>query len=305
MTIGGAVRRTLQRLSPTRDRWLTARAVQIALGTPFSLAELASRPRAECEAIVRGLCHNAYLGGDTSLCRVLGRFQMFVDTSDLGLTSHLLTHGFWEMWHTQAMVRLVQPGMTAVDAGANLGYFTLVLAELVGERGQVHAFEPNPAIADRLGKSVYVNGFTQRVTVHEAALGEAAGELTLMVPPNEPKNAHLMAPDDRRPGRRVAVRRIDQMPELLEADFVKIDVEGAEEAVWRGMNGLFATGRPLTVILEFTLNRYPDANAFVDALLRPGFSLAVIDPLDGIVAVDRAWLLSRPPAEDQLLVLRR
>ena len=304
MSATSAITRAARSLVRGRPRASDPRQLQIAAGTPFDLGDLLTRPRDRNQAVVQSLCYNAFLGNKTSLCRVLGRFRMYVDTTDLGLSSHLLTLGYWEMWHTEAMARLVRPGMTAVDIGANLGYFTVLMSELVGPSGRVHAFEPNPALAERLRKSVYVNGFAW-TTVHELALSDAAGEAALSVPAGDPKNGQIVPIGPGGPRLRVETGRLDALPGLLDADILKIDVEGAEQAVWRGMAGLLESPRPLTIVLEFTMGRYEDPAAFVDQLTRHGFSLEVIDPFDGIVPIDRAWLLSRPHGEDQLVVLRR
>jgi len=149
--------------------------------------------RVASEARIRDLCHVAYLGDHTALCRILGRFKMFVDTRDIGLAGHLMLDGYWEMWVTEAIVSLVGEGMVVADIGANLGYFTLLMAELVGETGRVHAFEPNPQMAKLVEKSLSVNGFGSRVDVHQVALGAGGDEpMALFVPPGEPKNAHMV-----------------------------------------------------------------------------------------------------------------
>ena len=127
----------------------------------FDIWKLVQQPkieRAQNEAAIRGLCRNAYLGDHTSLCRVLGRYKMFVDTRDIGIASHLLLDGFWEMWVTEEMLRHVRQGMTVLDIGANLGYFSLLLADLTGPRGRVIAFEPNPLMSSLARRSIEVNG---------------------------------------------------------------------------------------------------------------------------------------------------
>ena len=68
--------------------------------------------------------------------------------------------------------------MTAVDVGANLGYYTLLFAELVGPKGQVYAFEPVPYNASLLNRSVRANGYTNVIAVAKA-VSNATGATTL------------------------------------------------------------------------------------------------------------------------------
>ena len=274
-------------------------------GALFDLRKLLEPRRHANEAIIRGLCRNAYLGNDTSLCRVLGRYKMFVDTNDIGMTSHLLLDGFWEMWLTEAMPRHVRAGMTLIDAGANLGYFTLLMADLCGPSGRVLAFEPNPAIAARLRRTLAVNGYDRNTTLHEFALGAAEGEASLVIPANEPKNSYTMPPYPGMDAPVVPVRRLDGIPGALDADLIKIDVEGAEESLLRGMTGILERSRPLTIFLEFTPGRYVDPAAFLDSILHYGFGLAIVDFRKGVVPIRREKVLAGPPGEDQMLVFTR
>ena len=106
---------------------------------------------------------------------------------------------------------------------------------------------------------------------------------------------------------RVRVQRADAFDALRDADFIKIDTEGAEDAVWRGMAGLLRRNRPLTVFMEFTPARYGDAAGFLDAILADRFALHRIDYFDPevVVPTTREAVLSAPPHEDQMLVLIR
>lgn len=272
----------------------------------FDLRRLGSARRSENEARIRGLCASAYLGDGVALCRVLGRYKMFVDTADIGLSTHLMLDGYWEMWLTEAIAAVLKPGMTAVDVGANLGYFTLLMADCVGPSGAVHAFEPNPPIARRLANSIDVNGFLGWTHVHPEPLDAEDGrEVVLCVPPGEPKNAYLSSAAEPPGDIALKTRRFDSHPELLDADVIKIDAEGAELGIWRGMSGLFDRGRPLTVFLEFAAARYADPAAFVDEIAGRGFSLAEVVPAEGIRPRTREQILSAPPQVDQMLMLRR
>ncbi|WP_298307172.1 FkbM family methyltransferase [uncultured Erythrobacter sp.] len=270
----------------------------------FKLSKLGALRRGRNQLQIRAACQNAYLGDHTSLARVLGRYKMYLDTRDVAFTPHMLSDGYWEMAHTEVMAKLLKEGMKAVDLGANLGYFTMLMSDCVGQRGAVHAFEPNPHIAKLLRNSAEVNGFAQRTTVHEMALSDKDGELDFYIDPTRPMNATLTPMQDHDIVK-VPTCRFDDIVELEDCDFIKIDVEGAEQAVWAGMARRLANPRPLTVILEFTGDRYPDAGAFLDVIEQQGFSLSFIHSWRGIVPTTRSEILARPGNVDQLLVLRK
>ena len=210
---------------------------------------------------------------------------MFVDTADFAISAQLMIEGYWEMWLTEALVEVVKPGMVAVDIGANLGYFTLLMADLVGATGAVHAFEPNPPIADLLARSVWVNGFHGRVTVHRDPLGEEnARNVRLNVPEDIPGGAWVTADLGDSSGLALQARRFDSYPELMQADVIKIDAEAAEEDIWRGMGGFFErSSKPLMIFMEFAAPRYPDPGRFLDEMIGSGFSLGEITLDDGLV----------------------
>jgi len=276
-------------------------------GQLFDLGDLHRHPRRLNEAAIRRLCVNAYLGDASALCRVLGRYKMFVDTRDIGLSSHLLIDGYWEMWVTEAMLGFVRAPMVVVDVGANLGYYTLLLADLVGPAGRVHAFEPNPLIGQRLGRSVAVNGFAGRTTLHAAPLSGRAGDrVRLIVPDGEPKNAYIVAEGETAAaGVPLLTTTIDESVGDGPVDFIKIDAEGAELAIWHGMRRLLDRRRPLTIFLEFTSARYADPAGFLAEIRGQGFAMAAIDPLAGVVPVDATTVLAGPSHEDWMLVLAR
>ena len=72
------------------------------------------------------------------LCKVLGKYLMWVDANDEGLAPHLVLQGYWEIWVTEALARHTKPNSIALDIGANVGYYTMLMADAVGaaRRGQ-------------------------------------------------------------------------------------------------------------------------------------------------------------------------
>jgi FkbM family methyltransferase len=271
----------------------------------LSLKMLRNIPREAREAAIRRLCATVPMAGGIILCRVLGRYKMLVDDTDLGLGPHLMLEGFWESWVTEVVLAYARPGMVAVDAGANVGYFTLLMADCAGDHGHVHAFEPNPRMRDLAQRSAAMNGLDRRITMHAGPLGARSGEqVRLIIPDNQPMNAHLApaAMDDPEALQTIA---LDDALACGRVDLVKIDAEGAEYAIWRGMQAIVARGEPMTILLEFTPERIADPAGFLAELAAAGFGLARIDPRHGVVPVSAQAVLDAPASVDQMLALTR
>jgi FkbM family methyltransferase len=270
----------------------------------MSLRMLRATPREAREAAVRRLCATAAMGDGATLCRVLGRYKMFVDDQDFGLAPNLMLDGYWESWMTEAVLTRAADGMIAVDVGANVGYFTLLLADCVGAAGHVHAFEPNGRIRDLAARSLALNGLAARVTLHARPLGARSGDaVRLVVPANQPMNGHLAPADGAAPPLRTIT--LDDALGGGRVDIVKIDAEGAEYDIWRGMRTIVARGEPMTILLEFTPSRYADPAGFLAELEGAGFALSRIDPRRGVARVSAQAVLRAPATLDQMLALVR
>jgi FkbM family methyltransferase len=237
----------------------------------LDVEEFAWRSKRSLEALCRARTQSAYIGENEALCRILGRYKLYVDTRDSGLCAHLLLDGFWEMGLTMHMARTVRRGMTAIDVGANFGYYTILFGALVGEPGQVVAVEPAPVTAAMLRRSVALNGFQKFTTVVEAAAGAGEAHRLLHVPPREPKNAQLVSSADVVDSaggtvHRVAEIRLDVLlADRRRVDFVKIDAEGAEEGVVAGILAILRRDRP-NLVLEFNAARARDPDRLLGTL---------------------------------------
>lgn len=255
---------------------------------------------------IRRRAASAYLGDHLALARVLGRYKMYVDTRDRSVSAHLMLDGQWELWVTRALRRCLRPGMVVADVGANLGYFSIFMADRVGDGGHVHAFEPNRDMAGLLRRSAQVNGLADRITLHETALGEEDGKpMELVQREGEPGGAAIWPPSDPPLGRPLRLRRLDAIPGMERIELIKIDAEGAEPAIWAGMAGLLAGPALRTVFVEFTAGHYADPASFLAALTAAGFGLSRVDQRRGVVATTPAEVLARPAAQDLMLVLTR
>lgn len=226
------------------------------------VGDLVRGSRVEVEDRIRALCQATYLGDGVALCRALGRFHMFVHTSDVGFATHVMHSGIWEMPLTEFMVRTIKPKMRVLDIGANYGYYSLLMADLVQGDGLCQTFEPNPKVAQLLKRSLSVNGFESRSRVWEIALSNSNEDsVNFFVPHNEPKNGHLVADvDDARLNdgyfTKVAMRSPNSLAsELGRIDFMKIDAEGAEIHIIDSMRDILREQRPVMVV-EVNCARY-------------------------------------------------
>ena len=115
--------------------------------------------------------------------RLFGKYRFEMDLR-LGRLQKVfyLKPGLYEPQTERFIRHRVKPGMTVLDIGANTGYTTLLLADMVGRHGQVHAFEPMPVLHALLSKNVQSNGLTQ-VHLHQFALSDRKGETTLHIDP--------------------------------------------------------------------------------------------------------------------------
>jgi FkbM family methyltransferase len=165
---------------------------------------------------------------------------------------------------TAAVLAALPRGGTFVDVGANWGYFTLVAAHAVGPNGRVLALEPDPRMAAELRGNVARNGIAH-VTVLEAAASEGAGEAVLAgyaeADRNRGVSSLVAVPAGDAPSFAVRTARLDALMDehgIARADLVKIDVEGAEELVLRGMARGLAEGRYGRVLMELHPTQHPD-----------------------------------------------
>ena len=102
---------------------------------------------------------------------------LYVSTADLPLDhahAGLIVRGTLEPPVQEALRRLIAPGAVFYDVGANVGFFTILGARLVGPAGRVVAFEPVPACARAVGRNIELNGFAH-AEIREAAVGAAGG----------------------------------------------------------------------------------------------------------------------------------
>jgi FkbM family methyltransferase len=207
--------------------------------------------------------------------------------------------GAYEPETTRMFRRLVEPGMTVVDVGASLGYYTRLCAGLVGRTGHVHAFEPHPVSLALLRNNVRR---CPNVTVHAAAAHSADTTLTLYGGRSGVHSLWRSSLDTVRDDAfEVQAVRLDSVLHGRPVDLVKIDAEAHEPEVIAGMSELIETQPGLAIILEYypelLRRRGLDPAAFLHGLFGRGFGVVAIDDRnggvrriepDGVAALERS-----------------
>jgi FkbM family methyltransferase len=169
------------------------------------------------------------------------------------VVSGAITFGVYEPAETVFFCAACQPGMTFLDIGANIGYYTALASKRIGEQGRIIALEPDPENFRYLQQNVAANGAHNAVCIQKAAAGES-GVLRLYVNPENRGDNRLYANDLCDSSYEVEVSTVDTMLEecgVERVDLVKIDVQGFEGHVLRGMRQTIQRSEDLILLTEF------------------------------------------------------
>jgi FkbM family methyltransferase len=164
--------------------------------------------------------------------------------------------GIYDLVTTEVIWRLTEPGDAAIDVGANVGYFTSLLAARVGNAGSVMAFEPHPITASLLRKNVerFRNGRRlASIVVHQVALSNSDGEAMLDVFPKEENNTSwaYLNPKASYKGIPVKTARLERFLDRSQpVGILKVDAQWHEKAVFQGMGDYLKSAHVRDIIFE-------------------------------------------------------
>ncbi len=141
-----------------------------------------------------------------------GGHKLYIDKWDTTISQELILSGKWEDYETELFKKNIKPGVTVVDIGAHIGYYTVIAAQLVGDKGKVYAFEPDPRNFKLLQRNVEANGYSNVVLVNKA---------------------------------------VSDKIEEKRVDIIKMDIQGAEARAFQGAMKVIARNRHIKLITEF------------------------------------------------------
>lgn len=173
-------------------------------------------------------------------------------------SSRDIVFGMYESDTVEVFKKLVKPGMTVVDVGAHVGFYTLLAARLAGPTGRVYAFEPNPEVFGLLLRNIKENGYEGIVRAVPKAASNSRRTVRLYLSETESGETSFY-PDDQ-----VTQDNIEVETVVLDEFFskegwpkvhvVKVDVEGAEVEVLQGIKEIVQRNPHLKLIVEFNPN---------------------------------------------------
>lgn len=172
---------------------------------------------------------------------------------------NICTRGLYDLAVTETLWRLVGPGELTVDVGANIGYTASLLAARAGCGGQVICFEPHPEVFLRLQENVSLwraDPHCAAITLHQVALGDCSGAARLLAGGEFGRNSGVARLVSSQEGfceqsLPVKLERLDRfLTEDRRAGLVKIDAEGSELAIFKGMERILCQRRVRDIVFE-------------------------------------------------------
>jgi FkbM family methyltransferase len=226
--------------------------------------------------------------------------QLYVHgEQDQFVSRRIREEGVWEPYETSLLLALLQPGDVFVDVGANIGYFSVLAASVVGAEGAVFAFEPDPDNCRLLQASADLNGQQQLITVVEAGLADTQGEGHLFLSEDNLGDHQIYAADTSRDSVPIALYNgSDYLAERLDRiDLVKVDTQGSEFQVMVGLLPLLRTlPRIPRMIIELTPFSLREAGAsgraLIELLATLGEPLWIIDHIEHRLVLSSAQELA-------------
>ncbi len=179
------------------------------------------------------------------------KHKIFLDAND---SLHLSIYESFEDVESEIIRKNVKEGDVVLDIGANIGYYSLLFAKLVGKKGKVYAFEPEPSNFALLIKNINANGYNNIVPINKA-VSDKDGKVKLYLE-KENFGAHKIYNDSNEKKNSIEVDsvRLDSFfqNKNKKIDFIKMDIEGAEIKAIKGMQNIIMANKNLKIILEFS-----------------------------------------------------
>jgi FkbM family methyltransferase len=166
------------------------------------------------------------------------QLRMYVHgPDDQYVSRRIREEGIWEPFETQLLLQLLSPGDVFVDVGANIGYFSVLAAQVVGDAGGVYAFEPDPGNYELLCSNAELNGLESRIEAVAGALSDKDGEGSLFLSDDNFGDHQIFGEAGGR--HEISIALYEGSDYLVgrtgRIDLLKVDTQGSEYRVMAGL----------------------------------------------------------------------
>jgi FkbM family methyltransferase len=202
--------------------------------------------------------YGTYIGNNRMLVTLKTGGKIHALADDLSVTTGLMLDGFFELGLTNYILRNVSEGMNVVDVGANIGYFSVLLGYKVGQTGRVTAYEPNPKVHQLVLDNLTLNEHKHNAIVKELGVYSERTVLTFHVSDRFQGNSSIKEhseqylsdfKSDETHTMRISTIALDE-ENLGYINFLKIDTEGGEYHVFKGMKNILDNKQIDTIVFE-------------------------------------------------------
>jgi len=209
--------------------------------------------------------------------------KMYLDLADEGISRDLIVDGIRERISVEVVTKEVKSGDIVVDIGANIGYYVLIEAKRTGNKGKIYAIEPVPSNIELLRKNIEINGLSN-VEVSQLAIGDT-NEFHPMYLFSQ-RNLGMLTDVAGTSKEKLVTERIEVKVTTLD-DFLKdkpypnvirMDVEGYEYQIIRGMKNILERNLPLTLFIDFHFHllKREESVEILNTLKSAGFRIAYV-----------------------------
>lgn len=172
-------------------------------------------------------------------------FNILIDGKDWAIVPSLYFAHVWEKDETEVFNKFVKEGMTVIDIGAHVGYFSLLASKLVGSKGEVLSLEPTPETYKLLERNIYENG-VRNITAYRYAISNKCGDSFIRLDGVSPASNTIYG--NGRNTIEVKTKTLDSL--VHKADFIKMDIEGGECQALDGMIDVIQQSPDLIMLTE-------------------------------------------------------
>jgi len=208
-----------------------------------------------------------FISSNGEIVRNIKDNKMVLDLKDLGISRELALYKIYEKNSTNQLKKILAPGMKIVEIGANIGYYALIEAKLIGEQGHIYAFEPSPYSLSFLKRNIKLNNY-HNIEVFQKAIGAENTKSRFFIADKSNLSSFI-----KREGTvdniEVEIIKLDDFLKNKKVDFIRMDIEGYEKEVLKGLeNTLSKEDAPKYLFIEIHSVLLHKKNSSAEKIIR-------------------------------------